>query len=672
MSTEPTLAARSITGFEPSGRQIACLVAALLALHWALAVSSLVLENPTVDEVVHLPAGVSYWQTGTFKLYRHNPPLIKLVAALPVLASGPATGMLYQMDKSWRAEYPSQAMFAQVFMGLNAGRYFELFRSARLLMPIFSVLGGLVVFLWSRQLHGPMGGLLSLSLWCLCPNILAHARLVTTDVGAAALGVGATFLFWRYLQRPTWRRAVFSGLVLGLAQLAKFSNLLLFGIWPLLWLVYELSRGTHEGRARRIARSILQGAVLVAVCVLTIDLGYGFEGVGTPLGDFDFASRSFLTRPGVTSRANHPDRLSGNELIDISWRHRVNRFRGTWLDRFPSPLPRHYLLGFDEQKIEADGVPLIWLNPNYPDSDEVTGYPVYLDGVLRRHGWWYYYLLTLVYKVPEGTWFLVLLSIGVLAISRRSRAAWTDAFCVWAVPLAVLGAMSFLTDINLGLRYVLAMFPYVFIATGKLAPWVIGLKGRVRTLAMALVVGSLLATATATFLIHPHYLAYFNWASGGPSRGSEHLIDSNLDWGQDLLPLREWLRDHPQEEPIGLAYFGQIPPNLFAARGDGFDWFLPPILPGRYASLIRSPGAGPIPRLKPGLYAISASLLRGLPWRIYDPETLAWVSPAWNAKEHAFSYFRELTPLPESLGYSILLYRVTAADAKRLNAKYWP
>ena len=94
---------------------------------------------------------------------------------------------------------PSPATFAQTFAFLNADRYFELFQLARLPMPLFSIVGGLAVFAWSRRLYGTLGGLLSLTLWVFCPNILAHARLVTSDLGSTALGVAATYVFWRYL-----------------------------------------------------------------------------------------------------------------------------------------------------------------------------------------------------------------------------------------------------------------------------------------------------------------------------------------------------------------------------------------------------------------------------------------------------------------------------------------
>jgi hypothetical protein len=340
------------------------------------------------------------------------------------------------------------------------------------------------------------------------------------------------------------------------------------------------------------------------------------------------------------------------------------------------PLPRHYVLGFDDQKLEAEGIPRKFLDPNAvgPEGDEIDGYPVFLDGTLAQKSWWYYYLLTLVYKVPEGTSILVIGSLVVLAVSRRSRSSGFDEVAVLLVPALVLFAMSTLTNINLGLRYVLPIFPYVFISTGKLAPWALGSSWRNhRRLAVAAIIVSLGMTATATISIHPHYLAYFNVVSGGPGKGSLHLIDSNIDWGQDLVTLRGWLNQNAPGERVGLAYFGQIHPRIFNARGEGFDWFLPPPLPGTMRGddmpLRYRLGPGPI-RLEPGLYAVSASLVRGLPWRVYDSPSRLWDQNRWApyaAWKYAFSYFAELKPVAK-VGYSIFVYRITEADARRLSA----
>jgi Dolichyl-phosphate-mannose-protein mannosyltransferase len=653
---------------------VALAVVLMLGLHAGLAVNSLLQENATVDEALHMPAGISYWQKGTFRLYHQNPPLVKLVAALPVVLSHPKTEKLYGMP-AWEQE--SQAVFGQYFARENFENYFELFDLARLMMPLFTVIGGLVVFAWSSRLYGAGGGLLSLALWCLCPNILAHGRLITSDMAAASLGAGATYLFWRSLKNPAWGRVVLAGLALGLAELTKFSMILLYGLWPALAVVRFLLERRWSGWPRRLASGFVQFVAMVVLSVLVIDAGYAYEGVGIPLGKFEFVSRS-LTRPVSHGMVRPP---SKNQLLDSAWRYRINRFRGTVLGSIPVPLPKHYLLGFDEQKIETEGIPKYFLDERWPHDDSVTGgYPVYLNGTLQDHGWWYYYLATLAYKVPEGTLFLVALSGFVLVGSKRSRAPWADEFAVLSTAVVVLLAMSFLTDICLGLRYILPIFPYLFIGVGKLVPWASGLAGWKKRAGWGLIGGALLATSAATASIHPDYLAYFNWVSGGPDRGAEHLIDSNLDWGQDLVKLNRWLkREHPGRR-VGLACFGQINPAIFKLRGDGFDWFLPPALPGTI-SAVGDPAYldGPAPRLTPGLYAVSASIVKGLPWRFYDSRSLKYPELIWlgawrtleNPETHddAFGYFRELTPVAR-VGHSIYVYEVSAEDCRRLAPRW--
>jgi hypothetical protein len=394
-----------------------------------------------------------------------------------------------------------------------------------------------------------------------------------------------------------------------------------------------------------------------------------------------------LTRPVAEGVRKTP--ATRNELYAILWPFRENRFRGSLLERLPVPLPEHYLLGFDEQKVEADALPnryrrafealkkkdLELARKEAGSADQsVAGYPVYLNGVMRRSGWWYYYLCTLLYKVPEGTWLLVLLSLLLLVFKRRPREAWADEFCLWTVPVVVLFSMSFLTNINLGLRYVLSIAPYVFIAAGKVVPWVEGFSGLRRRIGRTFTLAALGLTVAGALWIHPHYLAYFNWVSGGPDRVPVRLIDSNLDWGQDLVGLRAWCREHAQGQPVGLAYFGQINPSMdaFAQPGDRFDWFLPPVKPGSTVLMPRKRGippprvVGPARNLVPGYYAVSASLVYGLPWRLYDPSPArpdAW-APVWNADRDAFGYFRLFQPI-RAIGHSIYVYKLSQDDVER-------
>ena len=279
---------------------------------------------------------------------------------------------------------------------------------------------------------------------------------------------------------------------------------------------------------------------------------------------------------------------------------------------------------------------------------------------MRRSGWWYYYALALLYKIPEGTLLLALFSLAAGAMTIRSRESVADEIALWTVPVVILFSMSFLTDINLGLRYVLPILPYLFIATGKVVPWVLSMGGAGKRVIGSVAAGSLALTLAATYMISPNYLAYFNFGPRGPDREPARLIDSNLDWGQDLIGLHKWCRETIPGERIGLAYFGQINPSIFALRGEPFPWFLPPVRPGTTEPLdpaLASTLVGPAKRVEPGYYAVSRTALYGLPWRFYDPDPKA-LMPAWNAaKPGAFSYFQAMTPF-KTIGHSINIYRV--------------
>ncbi len=633
----------------------------MIAAQFFVAQWSLRQENPTIDEVLHLPAGISYWDTGSFRLYHHNPPLVKLLAAWPVLdrLGSEERNRLYG-SKYWTDELPNKAGFGHDFAEIHAKDYFELFTVARSVIPVFLAAGGLFVLLWSRSVHGNAGGLVSLALWCLCPNLLAHGRLITTDVASAALGTGATFLFVRYVRNPGSMRACVAGIALGICLLTKFSLLTLIFLWPAIWLIHLIMIVAKPVRRATAIRASWHVVLVTLVSMLVVNLGYGFEGTGRPIGGFEFYSQS-LTRE---LPANRPRlHMTGNSLLDLLGSRRVNRFRDTWAQSLPSPLPAEFLLGFDEQKIDAEGVPTKYLPPDARGDDdaEVTGYPVYLNGEIRSSGWWWYYPYAFLIKTPPGILVLIAASLFVLASKRHRPEERFEAIAMLIVPVATVLAMTFWTDINIGLRYVLPALPYLYVGSGRLVPWLGQLESKaLRNAAKATLAACLLGTFWSSFSVAPHFLAYFNVFGGGPERGSEHLIDSNLDWGQDLVNLKAWADANAPGEPIGIAYFGQINPDIFRLRGSGLNWFLPPSRPRTVTPLPPGRAAG---KVEPGLYAVSASLAHGLPWRVYDPARWA----PYSAEKGAFDYFLKAEPIAK-IGWSIFVYRLDQAQANQLEA----
>ncbi len=148
----------------------------------------------TRNEVAHVPAGLAVWKTGTFTLYRVNPPLPRMLVVLSVLAAQPQTDF---DDLSDAPELRQKWNAARRFADANALNYMDLIRLARLAGVAWSLLGGWFVYRWTGELYGKRAGLVALALWCFGPNIIAHAQLVTADMPATVSGLAATYVFWR-------------------------------------------------------------------------------------------------------------------------------------------------------------------------------------------------------------------------------------------------------------------------------------------------------------------------------------------------------------------------------------------------------------------------------------------------------------------------------------------
>lgn len=141
---------------------------------------------------------------------RVNPPLVRMVATVPVLLAAPKKDWSHY-DASVGAR--SERSIRGDFIAANGERIFWLHTLARWACLPFSLLGAYVCFRWARELYGDLAGMLVLTLWCLSPNVIAHAQMITPDAGATAMGVAAVYLFWRWLKGPTWARALAAGLV---------------------------------------------------------------------------------------------------------------------------------------------------------------------------------------------------------------------------------------------------------------------------------------------------------------------------------------------------------------------------------------------------------------------------------------------------------------------------
>ncbi len=278
---------------------------------------------------------------------------------------------------------------------------------------------------------------------------------------------------------------------------------------------------------------------------------------------------------------------------------------------------------------------------------ELCKTPSYLHGEVRRGGWWYYYLCALAVKVPLGTWILLGLSL-VLGLSRAGyRSRWRDEIVLLLPLLLILTFVSAQTGINKHLRYLLPIFPLAFVWASRVACCVERKQWKIAAVAA----GALLWSVASSLWVYPHSLSYFSELAGGPQYGHEHLLSSNISWGQDLLYLKRWLDQHPEARPLHMAVHAAFDP-----RDAGIEFTLPP--PGP-ASRDELDGNTPASfDIKPGWYAIDVNLLQGFPYAIPDG-----TGNTFSAHQQQFTYFKRFKPVAMA-GYSIYIYHVTAEDVR--------
>jgi hypothetical protein len=590
------------------------LCALILCVHAALLAISIKRNFVTVDEYAHVPAGLSHWQTGSYILYRVNPPLARMLAVIPLLLAKPKTDYGLITDRpGFRLDWA----VGRQFMIQNAPRYFSLICYARFFGIIWSIIGAMTIFVWARQLYGPVAGLLGLIMWCFSPNILAYAPLVVPDIPATVCGLLACYWFWRYLMKPNWSVAFIAGMFLGIAQLTKFTMLILYLLFPVLlgiWLAFQ----PRVGPVRVIER-MLQLLAIGIVSIMMINMGYSFDGSFRRLGNYLFISK---TLAGTVHPSSDPV---------------GNRFRDSWLGILPVPLPSQYVQGIDQQK-----------------ADFEAGLFSYLRGHWRQRGWYHYYLYALAIKVPLGIWVLVIWNLILAFFSRYGTWFIRDDCMLWLPVLAILIFVSSQTGFNHHVRYVFPIIPFVIISTCRLAVFFQPSWSKA-----ALLVSACLSWAVGSSLWYfPHSLSYFNELVGGPDKGHNHLVNSNIDWGQDLLELKDWLQKHPEARPLGLAYFNLVDPGVV----DGLDFYVPPLGPtGTGLERNSTSGAtGPIS----GYFAVSVNFVRGMGFSCPDGTGGQFGIPL-----HGYEYFQYFQPIAKA-GYSIFIYHITLEQANAVRRQF--
>lgn len=568
-----------------------------------------------VDEFAHIPAGVSYWETGRFTLYRENPPLIRLLFSLPCWLSG-ARVDYSRAAVGYRSEWRVGADFGR----FNQSSYARFLWQARLVVATLAVACGALIFWWARELYGGPPAAVVALLWFSDPNVLAHSSMASTDVGTAFAGLFAAYSYWLFLRNPDLGWALLAGIGIGLAQVSKFSMLILYPALLAVTLVTYCQ--IKNGRLERITKRapVKYFFLVVVVSFIVINFVYSFEGTFRCLGSYNF--RSPLLSGVATGGQTSPPTPR-------------NVFRHTLLGGIPVPLPSNYVLGIDSE---------MW--------DVGMGHVRLEGGQLARGGHWYSPFQVLALKMPLGSLLLVLASISYNMYYPRREQGGVKGILLF--PTAGLFALLCLhPGLNWLIRYLLPAIPFALIATGALirAAWT-------RTIWRTLVILCLAWNGWSLLSIRPFYLSFGNEIAGGPEGAQKVFLGSNFDWGQDLFNLKRFADANPNYRPLIVTYFGVLTPEAIALESQG--------LPASFLTNEASPSSedeneassdsanNNVPDM--GFYwAISSNILNGLttaPLLMNGETVMAVIQSPLLKPQNAFA----------RVGHSIYVFHVTTQD----------
>ena len=577
----------------PARAVVGC--ALLLAFFAFVAWRAVSSKSPTYDEPLHAVGAWLHLHERDFRVNPEDPPLWHYWAALPN-----GRGALNPRMDDERFKIVADDVFrewayvVEVLYRTEGNDGEAIVSRSRAMMLIVGVVLGGVIAWRSWKLGGLVAALTATAAFALDPNFLAHAPLVKNDVSLTLVMLLLMIAVWRAGRRLTVGNALAICVLCGAGLNVKFSALLL---GPMVLVLLLIRAGMPEQwnvlgrevrtRGRKVMATLAVCLAALLVSYVSIWACYGFRYLPTREPNVLLNTQNIIEFLATNElKEQHPDRELTKEDFQ-QWR--------------PGAFSRGVLF-MERNRL----LPQAWLNGLLYTQQSAVLRKTFLLGEFSMTGWWYYFPVAMGFKSPIA----LLLAAGaaaatgiVLLVRRRDAVlrehGWTIA--CFAVPVGIYLLASMSSNLNLGIRHVLPVYPFAFIAIGAAAAYGWRVRPKLTKVATALLVTVLGVETLSAF---PHYIAFFNAAAGGSRGGINLLGDSNLDWGQDLKLLAEWQADHPAEN-LYFAYFGMADPKYYGVTYHNIrgGYFLgPPFEPPR----------------APGTVAVSATILQG----IYLPDDL--------------------------------------------------
>jgi hypothetical protein len=522
------------------------LAALIIALGVALAFFTVLQKSSTVDESVHLASGYSYWATGDFRMNPEHPALVKEIAAIPLLffhLNFDPTSRNFDEARLW--DFGPEVIYHNVVTGP------KLITAGRIPLLVFLVLLGILVYRWSKKLYGEKVALVILFLTMTCENILAHSGLITTDVPITFAFLFVCFTLAEFLTHKSKRSFAWFTLALTFVLLVKYSAVVIaVAILAIMAIHTLLHKKNAKGKVwLDLTLDFLKQKLwpLIAAGLLSLV--------------FIFAAYS----GGFKTVYSGTDTASAEVVHDFVDNQSPSVKKGLdWIGN-NVPIPAFYYL---------EGMALVL-------THNKGGHTTFFLGQVSNRGWWYYFPTVFLFKTSLTD---LLLFVGVAALGI-SRAAFTIVrerkdrlkslykklqginfeYIVLVVAPLIFFTISMRSRLNLGVRYILPIYPFLFILSGLVIKYFVENK-YLRAVLVVFLGVSLYGTIT-TF---PNYLSYYNALAFGKGVTPLNISDdSNLDWGQDLPALKKYMDDN-HIDSIYLRYFGTADLSSFGINSKGF------------------------------------------------------------------------------------------------------